>query len=204
MAVPRAFLLPTLGMSWFWKNQVLWEELVRKLPSPSAAGKLSCSSCTWLRAQSKFPGFPLSLEHLFFISFYYVEIVLHKAGSDFSIFWLVPEPRFKEQSRWPWPPHPRQPVQWFVLSDHRIFPHLHLTPFSSSFSFHTNELPSRKQHPLLPWVTEMDFSRSRLWTAQSEGNLAIRCFSLSQAGGCFSLSQQKIHEWYWIRSTSDN
>lgn len=131
--------------------------------------------------------------------------MLRKAGSDFSsIFWVVHEPGFKEQSRCPWPPHPSQPVQWFVLSDHRMFPHLHLIPFPPSFFFHTNDPPSRKQHPLLPWLMEMDFSRSRLWTAQSEGDLAIRCFSLSRAGGCFSLSQPKIPEWDWIRSTSDN
>lgn len=79
-----------------------------------------------------------------------------------------------------------------------------LHPFSPSFSFYTNEAPGRRQHPLLPWAMEMDFSRSRLWTAPSEGDLAIRCLSLSHAGGCFSLSQPKISEWDWIRSTSDN
>lgn len=77
VTLPRAFLLLALGMSWFWKNQVLWEELVRKLPSSSATGKLSCSSAPGSGHRANSLGF-LCPWNIIFICFYYVEIVLHQ------------------------------------------------------------------------------------------------------------------------------
>lgn len=79
-----------------------------------------------------------------------------------------------------------------------------LNPLFPSFFFYTNDPSGRKQHPLLSWARETDFSRSRLCTALNEGDLAMRCFSLSQAGEVSPLSQPKMHEWDWICSTSGN